>query len=72
ITIYFIDLSDYDALETALAGRAISFVWAETATNPLWKIVDIARVARLAKRYASRLIVDSTVSTPLAVQPLAL
>ena len=72
ITIYFIDLSDYDALETALAGRAISCVWAETATNPLWKIVDIARVARLAKRYASRLIVDSTVSTPLAVQPLAL
>ncbi|MBZ6550775.1 PLP-dependent transferase, partial [Klebsiella variicola] len=72
ITIYFIDLSDYDALETALAGRAISFVWAETATNPLWKIVDIARVARLAKRYASRLIVDSTVSTPLSVQPLAL
>ena len=72
ITIYFIDLSDYAPLETALAGRAISFVWAETATNPLWKIVDIARVARLAKRYASRLIVDSTVSTPLAVQPLAL
>ncbi|HCB0627823.1 TPA: PLP-dependent transferase [Klebsiella variicola subsp. variicola] len=72
ITIIFIDLSDYDALETALAGRDIEFVWAETATNPLWKIVDIARVAHLVRRYASRLIVDSTVSTPLAVQPLAL
>ncbi len=72
ITLLFIDLSDYDALESALASRTVSFVWAETATNPLWKIVDIARIAQLARRYAARLIVDATVSTPLSVQPLAL
>lgn len=72
ITILFLDLNELDILEESLSCRKISFVWAETSTNPLWKVIDIKKVSDIVKKYSSRLIIDATVSTPLSVQPLTL
>lgn len=72
ITILFLDLTELDVLEKSLYDREISFVWAETSTNPLWKVIDIQKVSQIVSKYSTRLIIDSTVSTPLAVQPLTL
>ncbi|WP_416414595.1 trans-sulfuration enzyme family protein [Pantoea sp. App145] len=72
IQLIFVDLNDNEALEQVLRCHQVNVVWAETATNPLWKVIDIAQVAALVHRYQARLVVDATVSTPLAINPLQL
>lgn len=72
IKLLFINLDDSTELEQALSTNDVKLVWAETATNPLWKVIDIPQVAALSHRYAARLVVDATVSTPLAINPLLL
>jgi cystathionine gamma-synthase len=72
IQLIFVNLNDSEVLEQALRCHKVNVVWAETATNPLWKVIDITQVAALAHRYHARLVVDATVSTPLAINPLLL
>ena len=47
-------------------------VWAETPSNPLLKITDLAAVAQVAHDAGALLLVDSTWATPLGQQPLQL
>ena len=47
-------------------------VWAETPTNPLLGIADIAGLAGLAHDAGARLVVDNTFASPYLQQPLAL
>ncbi|MGI5238444.1 trans-sulfuration enzyme family protein [Dactylosporangium sp. CA-139066] len=47
-------------------------VWVETPSNPLLKIVDVERVARLAHERGALLAVDNTLASPVLQQPLAL
>jgi len=47
-------------------------IWVETPTNPLLKIVDIRRLAALAKRSGALLAVDNTFATPFFQRPLEL
>ena len=62
-----------DAAElAALLQRPADLVWAETPANPTWEILDIARAAELAHAAGARLVVDSTVPTPVFTRPLAL
>jgi cystathionine beta-lyase/cystathionine gamma-synthase len=68
----FIDMTDLDAVESALAD-ATKLVWAETPTNPLLNIVDIAAVADLVDAHGgASLVVDNTFASPYLQQPLAL
>ncbi|CAM5350773.1 trans-sulfuration enzyme family protein [Thauera mechernichensis] len=63
--------ADTDELAGLLQAPA-DLVWAETPANPTWDIIDIARAARLAHAAGARLVVDSTVPTPVFTRPLAL
>jgi cystathionine gamma-synthase len=54
-----------------LAGDA-ALVWAETPTNPMLDLVDIAAVATVSRAAGALLAVDSTFATPLLQSPLAL
>ncbi|MGH9518703.1 MAG: PLP-dependent transferase, partial [Terriglobales bacterium] len=47
-------------------------VYLETPTNPLLKLVDIARLSRAAHRAGALVVTDNTFATPLLQQPLAL
>lgn len=47
------------------------FVYGEMPSNPSLAVFDIAEVAKLAHDYDAPLIVDSTVSTPALVRPIA-
>jgi cystathionine gamma-synthase len=58
-------------LADKLAAPA-DLVWVETPANPTWDITDIAAAARLAHAAGARLVVDSTVPTPVFTRPLAL
>ena len=65
------DLTDIDAVAAALRPET-RFVWIETPSNPLLKIVDIAAVSALAHAGGARVVVDNTFASPALQQPLAL
>jgi len=61
-----------DADLAELLQRPADLVWLETPANPTWEISDIAAAARLAHAAGARLVVDSTVPTPVFTRPLEL
>ncbi|MDE1958607.1 MAG: aminotransferase class V-fold PLP-dependent enzyme [Xanthomonadaceae bacterium] len=67
----FVDLADPDATRAALRPDT-RLIWAESPSNPLLKISDIAALAALAHGAGAQLLVDSTFATPCLQQPLAL
>jgi cystathionine gamma-lyase len=67
----FIDLNDMAALEAAVRPNT-RMIWCETPTNPLLKIVDIARLAEFARKRGIWLAVDNTFSSPILQRPLEL
>src|SRR5262249_36779030 len=67
-----VDTSDLAAVRRAVRRGRTKLVWIETPANPLWTITDIAAVAEIAQGAGARLVVDSTVATPVFTQPIAL
>lgn len=66
-----VDTTDLDAVEAALTP-ATRLICAESPSNPLLKVVDLARLAELAHAQGAALLVDGTFATPALQQPLAL
>jgi cystathionine beta-lyase/cystathionine gamma-synthase len=66
-----VNMHDPVAVEAALRPET-RFVWVETPSNPLLKIVDIAAVAEAAHRVGALVIVDNTFATPALQRPLEL
>jgi cystathionine gamma-synthase len=64
------DLSDVDAVREAMTPRT-KIIWAETPTNPLLGIADIATLAGIAHDHDALLVVDNTFASPYLQQPLA-
>ncbi len=65
------DLTDADSLRAAMRPST-RIVWAETPTNPLLTVIDLAAVAEVAHAGGARFVVDNTFATPYLQQPLAL
>ncbi|MEX0983586.1 MAG: cystathionine gamma-synthase [Actinomycetota bacterium] len=65
------DLTDLDAVANGLTERTC-FVWFETPSNPLLKIMDIAAVSAVAHAGGARVVEDNTFASPALQQPLAL
>lgn len=65
-----------DGRDPANFERAIqkntTVVFIETPANPTLELVDIAAVAKIAKAYGAKLIVDNVFATPLFQKPLQL
>jgi cystathionine beta-lyase/cystathionine gamma-synthase len=66
-----VDLRDLAEVERQLA-RGPAVLWAETPTNPLLRMADLAALAGLAAAAGAPLVVDNTVATGLLQQPLEL
>ena len=67
-----VPISDIAAVRDALAERPARVLWAETPTNPLLSIADIAALADVAHQAGALLVVDNTFASPYLQQPLAL
>ncbi len=67
-----VPISDVAAVRDALAERPARVLWAETPTNPLLAIADIAALADVAHQAGALLVVDNTFASPYLQQPLAL
>jgi cystathionine gamma-synthase len=64
-----VDLQDLAAVECELTA-APSVLWAETPTNPLLRVADLARLGELAAAADAPMVVDNTVATGLLQRPL--
>jgi cystathionine gamma-synthase len=67
-----VPLDDHDAVRAAFRPGHTRMIWAETPTNPLLSIADIAGLAGLAHEYDALLAVDNTFASPYLQQPLGL
>ena len=72
IEVTFVDICDLAAVEKLIAEKKPGCVLMETVSNPLLRVGEVDRVAKLAKAARAALIVDNTFATPLLVRPLEL
>jgi cystathionine gamma-synthase len=65
------ETEDHKAIEATLA-QGCAVLYLESPTNPVLKVVDLARLAHAASRVAAITIVDNTFATPINQNPLEL
>ena len=65
----FIDLNDSAALKAALKPNT-RMIWAETPTNPMLKLVDLAKVGAFARKHGLIFVVDNTFCSPMLQRPI--
>ena len=65
----FIDLSDPTLLESEIRDNT-RMIWVESPTNPLLKLVDLAEIARIAKRHGLITVCDNTFCSPWVQRPI--
>jgi cystathionine gamma-synthase len=66
-----VDQTDLDAVRAAIRPET-RIVWAETPSNPLLRVTDVAALAEAARQQGALLLVDGTWTTPLLQRPLEL
>ena len=64
-----VDPQDFSAIEAAIRPET-QLMYFEAITNPLLKIIDIPRLAEIARRNGLRLVVDGTFAPPVAMRAL--
>jgi cystathionine beta-lyase/cystathionine gamma-synthase len=67
----YLDLTKLDAIEAAIRPTT-RLIWVETPTNPTLKLVDLARIAEIAKRRGILAAADNTFASPYIQRPLEL
>lgn len=71
IKFHFIDMGNAENIRSYINANT-KMIWAETPTNPMLNIVDIAACAAIAKEHKLLLVVDNTFATPYLQTPLDL
>ena len=65
----YVDLSDAETLRAALRPET-RMVWLETPTNPMLKVIDLSRVAEIARANNMLTVCDNTFASPWTQRPL--
>ena len=65
----FVDLSQPEAFEKAIRPNT-RMVWVESPTNPMLKIVDLAAIAKLARKHKIISVCDNTFASPWIQRPI--
>jgi cystathionine beta-lyase/cystathionine gamma-synthase len=69
VAVSFVDITDLDAVRTALHPDA-RVLLVETLANPRLELSDIPRLAELCRDAGAALVVDNTFATPCLLRPL--
>jgi cystathionine gamma-lyase len=69
LSVSFVDLADLTAVEAAIRPNT-RMIWVESPTNPMLTLVDLAAIARIAKRRGLVSVCDNTFATPYLQRPL--
>ncbi len=67
----FVAMEDMEAVRRAMRPQS-RMVWAETPSNPLMKVVDIAALVSIAHERGAMMVVDGTFATPALQRPIEL
>ena len=65
----FVDPTDHDAVERALAAAPARVLFVEAISNPLLRVTDLAALATVARERGAMLAVDATFASPVLVRP---
>lgn len=65
----FVEATNTGEMESAVRKNT-KLLFLETPTNPTLKLVDLSKVAEIAKRNDAKVLVDNTFATPYNQQPL--
>jgi cystathionine beta-lyase/cystathionine gamma-synthase len=65
----YVDLTNADALEKAIRPNT-KLIWIETPTNPLLKLIDLQRIAEVARKRKILCAADNTFASPYIQRPL--
>ena len=71
LTATLMDTSEVAAVEQAMRPET-KLIWAETPTNPMMVVTDIAAITALAKKRGVLSIFDNTLASPILQRPLEL
>lgn len=71
IDITYVPAREISAYAAAMTSQT-RLIWAESPTNPLLTLVDIAALSHIAHEHGVKLVVDNTFATPYLQQPLQL
>ncbi|VEF49169.1 Cys/Met metabolism pyridoxal-phosphate-dependent protein [Bacillus freudenreichii] len=71
IDVTLCDTTDHDALEIEI-NKGCKVLYLETPTNPTMKLIDIARLSKVAHQVGAIVITDNTMATPINQNPLQL
>jgi len=71
VKFHFIGMENADKVASYI-NQNTKLIWAETPTNPMLNVIDIAALAAVAKEHQVLLGVDNTFATPYLQQPLDL
>ncbi len=69
LTFTFVDGGDTAAVAAAVTPKT-KMVYAETPTNPMMRLCDLAATGEIAKKAGALFVVDNTFATPFFQQPL--
>ncbi|MBK9713175.1 MAG: PLP-dependent transferase [Kouleothrix sp.] len=72
IPVTLCDMCDLAAVDAAIEAARPDVLLVEQISNPLLKVVDVAALAQRARAAGARLVVDSTMTTPIVQRPLTL
>lgn len=67
----FVDFTNLEAVEQAIHPHT-RMLWVETPTNPMLKLIDLEKVAAIAKQHNILAVADNTFATPMLQRPLEL
>ncbi|MDD5553989.1 MAG: cystathionine gamma-synthase [Candidatus Omnitrophica bacterium] len=67
----YADVDKLQSFEKAVTNKT-KLIWIETPTNPLLKIINIEKVAKIAHKKNALLVVDNTFASPYFQKPLPL
>jgi cystathionine beta-lyase/cystathionine gamma-synthase len=71
IKFHFVSMAEPKNIESYINEKT-KLIWTETPTNPMMNIIDIAEIAKIAKKYKVMLGVDNTFATPYLQNPMDL
>ncbi|MFP6663228.1 MAG: aminotransferase class I/II-fold pyridoxal phosphate-dependent enzyme [Deltaproteobacteria bacterium] len=70
IEVSIVKTGDYAAIEEAIRPGATRVLISESPTNPYLKVVDLSRIADIARKHKLLSIIDSTFATPINQRPI--
>jgi O-acetylhomoserine (thiol)-lyase len=69
ITVRFVDAEDFDGLRAAINGKTRA-IYTETLGNPKLDVVDIEKLAAIARENKLPLVIDNTSASPALARPI--